>query len=81
VSPDESVRRFAQDDGFVGVLKKNIPNRLTLMRLNPCPSYRDAFSFSFSAVALEPAVCGDCAIAGAKALKGTNLYGLTKVVP
>jgi hypothetical protein len=26
VSRDKSVRRFAQDDDFVGVLKKNIPN-------------------------------------------------------
>jgi hypothetical protein len=24
-SPDESARRFAQDDDFVGVLKKSIP--------------------------------------------------------
>jgi len=26
-SRDESVRRSAQDDDFVGVLKKNIPNK------------------------------------------------------
>jgi hypothetical protein len=28
VSPDQSVARSAQDDGFVGVLKKNIPDKL-----------------------------------------------------
>jgi hypothetical protein len=28
---DRSAKRFAQDDGFVGVLKKNIPNKLALM--------------------------------------------------
>src|SRR5450631_2239880 len=33
VSPDRSVKRFAQDDGFAGVLTKNIPIRLTLMGL------------------------------------------------
>jgi hypothetical protein len=27
VSRDKSVRRFAQDDVFVGVLAKNIPNK------------------------------------------------------
>ena len=32
---DRSVRRFAQDDGFAGVLTKNIPIRLTLMGLRP----------------------------------------------
>jgi len=34
-SHDKSVRRFAQDDDFVGVLKKNIPNKLALMGLRP----------------------------------------------
>jgi hypothetical protein len=29
------VRRFAQDDDFVGRLKKNTPNRLTLVGLRP----------------------------------------------
>jgi hypothetical protein len=33
VSPDKSVRRFAQDDGFVGTLTKSTPWRLTLTRL------------------------------------------------
>jgi hypothetical protein len=33
VSRNKSVRRSAQDDDFVGVLKKNIPNKLALMRL------------------------------------------------
>jgi hypothetical protein len=28
VSYDQSLRRFAQDDGFVGGLKKYIPNKL-----------------------------------------------------
>jgi hypothetical protein len=32
---DKSVRRSAQDDGFVGVLKKDIPNKLALMGLLP----------------------------------------------
>ena len=31
VARDKSVRRCAQDDDFVGVLKKNIPNKLALM--------------------------------------------------
>jgi hypothetical protein len=31
VSPDKGVRRSAQDDGFVGVLTKNIPNKLAPM--------------------------------------------------
>jgi len=34
-SRDESVRRSAQDDDFVGVLKKNIPYKLVLMGLRP----------------------------------------------
>jgi hypothetical protein len=33
VSSDRSVRRFAQDDGFVGGLKKNTSHRLTLIGL------------------------------------------------
>jgi hypothetical protein len=32
---DKSVRRSAQDDVFVGVLEKNIPNKLALMGLRP----------------------------------------------
>src|SRR6266702_4965199 len=32
---DKSVRRFAQDDDFVGGLKKNTPNRLTLVGRSP----------------------------------------------
>jgi hypothetical protein len=41
VSRDKSVRRSAQDDDFVGVLKKNIPNKLALMGVYPgvCPGY------------------------------------------
>jgi hypothetical protein len=35
VSRDKSVWRSAQDDDFVGVLKKNIPNKLALMGLRP----------------------------------------------
>jgi hypothetical protein len=35
VSRDKSVRRSAQDDGFVGVLTKNILNKLALMELRP----------------------------------------------
>jgi hypothetical protein len=35
VSHDKSVRRSAQDDDFVGVLKKNIPNKLTHMGCSP----------------------------------------------
>ena len=35
VSRDRSVKRFAQDDGFAGVLTKNVPIRLTLMGLRP----------------------------------------------
>jgi hypothetical protein len=35
VSRDRSAKRFAQDDGFVGVLKKNILNELALMGLRP----------------------------------------------
>jgi hypothetical protein len=31
VCRDKSVRRSAQDDDFMGVLKKNIPNKLALM--------------------------------------------------
>jgi len=34
-SRDKSVRRSAQDDVFVGVLKKNIPNKLALMPTSP----------------------------------------------
>ncbi|MEA2542012.1 MAG: hypothetical protein QOH35_3378 [Acidobacteriaceae bacterium] len=33
VPRDKSARRFAQDDDFVGGLKKNTPNRLTLVGL------------------------------------------------
>ena len=32
---DKSVRRSAQDDDFVRVLKKNTPNKLALMELRP----------------------------------------------
>jgi len=32
---DKSVRRSAQDDDFVGILKKNIPNKVALMGLRP----------------------------------------------
>jgi hypothetical protein len=35
VSRDKSVRRFAQDDDFVGILTKNILNKLALMGLRP----------------------------------------------
>ena len=35
VSLDKSARRFAQDDGFVGVLTKNISNRLAVMGSSP----------------------------------------------
>jgi hypothetical protein len=35
VSRDKSVRRSAQDDVFVGILKKNILNKLALMGLRP----------------------------------------------
>src|SRR6266702_2025593 len=35
VPRDKSVRRFAQDDDFVGGLKKNTPNRLTLVDASP----------------------------------------------
>ncbi|MEA3005078.1 MAG: hypothetical protein QOI94_347 [Acidobacteriaceae bacterium] len=35
VPRDKSVRRFAQDDDFVGGLKKKTPNRLTLVGLRP----------------------------------------------
>src|SRR5450631_3098493 len=34
-APDKPSRRSAQDDGFAGVLMKNIPIRLTLMGLRP----------------------------------------------
>jgi len=30
MSRDESVRRSAQDDDFVGILKKNIPKKLAV---------------------------------------------------
>jgi hypothetical protein len=36
VSRDKSVKRSAQDDDFVGVLKKNIPNKLALMGRTTC---------------------------------------------
>src|SRR5260370_32297739 len=35
VPRDKSVRRFAQDDDFVGGLKKNTANRLTLVGRSP----------------------------------------------
>jgi hypothetical protein len=35
VPRDRSVWRSAQDDGFVGVLKKNIPNKLALLGRSP----------------------------------------------
>jgi hypothetical protein len=35
VSRDKSVKRSAQDDDFVEVLKKNIQNKLALMGLRP----------------------------------------------
>ena len=35
VSRDQSVRRSAQDDDFVGVLTKNIPDKLALMGRSP----------------------------------------------
>ena len=49
-------------------VSKIVPQRLKpsdrqifTARLKPCRSYRDAFSFSLLAVALEPAVCAGCA--------------------
>jgi hypothetical protein len=38
VSRDKSVRRSAQDDVFVGILTKNILNKLALMGLRPALS-------------------------------------------
>jgi hypothetical protein len=35
VSPDKSVRRYAQDDDFVGIWTKTILNKLALMGLRP----------------------------------------------
>jgi hypothetical protein len=35
VSPDKSVRRCAQDDVLVGVLKKNTPDKLARMEWRP----------------------------------------------
>ena len=35
ISRDKSARRSAQDDVFVGMLTKNIPNKLALMGLRP----------------------------------------------
>jgi hypothetical protein len=55
------------------VQHKSVPQRLKpspdhgiSARLKPCPSYRDAFSLSFLAVAPEAEVCTECALAGAK---------------
>jgi hypothetical protein len=41
LSRDKSVRRSAQDDDFVGVLKKNIPNILALMGRSPGRNSKD----------------------------------------
>jgi hypothetical protein len=41
VSRDKSVRRSAQDDVFVGVLNKNIQNKLALMGCSPFQRYCD----------------------------------------
>ena len=49
VSRDKSVRRSAQDDDFVGILTKNIQNKLALMGLRPVvlgPTYAEATSGS-----------------------------------
>jgi hypothetical protein len=35
VSRDKSVRRSAQDDNFVGIMTKNILNKLALLGLRP----------------------------------------------
>jgi hypothetical protein len=40
VSRDKSVRRSAQDDGFVAVVMKNSLNMLTLMRLPSWAKFR-----------------------------------------
>src|SRR5882757_5627221 len=44
VPRDKSVRRFAQDDDFVGGLKKNTPNRLTLVELTSWVEIRETKS-------------------------------------
>ncbi len=49
MSRDKSARRSAQDDVFVGVLKKNIPNKLALMGQRP--TYEDENGF-YSATSL-----------------------------
>src|SRR5216684_6905146 len=43
VPRDKSVRRFAQDDDFVGGLKKNTPNRLTLVGLSSWAKFKRPF--------------------------------------
>src|SRR5882757_7279684 len=59
VPRDKSVRRFAQDDDFVGGLKKNTPNRLTLVGRSPglssaVPTGLGSRHLSSHAVSLAP---------------------------
>jgi hypothetical protein len=64
--------------------KAVVVDYLFTARLNPCPSFRDAFPFSFLALTLEPAVCAECAFVWKlrlKALIGRNLYGTAEGVP
>jgi hypothetical protein len=42
VSRDKPMKRSAQDDDFVGVLKKNIPNKLALMGHRPTQAEKNA---------------------------------------
>jgi hypothetical protein len=55
MSRDESVTRSARDDGFVGVLKKNIPNKLALMGLRPGLSSAVATGLDFVIVVVTHA--------------------------
>src|SRR5450755_90765 len=50
VARDRSVKRFAQDDGFAGVLMKNIPIRLTLMGLASWAKFSRPFGLILQSV-------------------------------
>ena len=49
---DKSVRRFAQGDDFVGGLKKNTPNRLTLVGLTSWAKFSVPTGLDFEMVLL-----------------------------
>ena len=54
VSRDQSVRRSAQDDDFVGVLTKNILNELALMGVAPRPHFLNRANRGLGSKSIQP---------------------------